>query len=56
MTCINNTDSSNVSEISIIQESSDAAAKDLNRPMYSGPEVKDPRGPRPVVRGPETLG
>ena len=52
MTCIDNMDSSNVSELNIIQESSDAAAKDLDRPMYSGPEVRDARGPRPEVRGP----
>ena len=38
LTCIDNMDSSNVSELKIIQESSDAAAKDLDRLMYSGPE------------------
>ena len=48
MTCIDNMDSSNVSELNIIQESSDAVAKD--RPMYSGPKVRDPRGLRPKVR------
>ena len=34
LTCIDNMDSSDVSELNIIQESSDAAAKDLDRPMY----------------------
>ena len=51
MTCIDNMDSSNVSELNITQESLDATAKDLDRPMY-GSKVRDPRGPRPKVRGP----
>ena len=41
-----------MSELNIIQESSDAAAKVLDRPMYSGPKVRDLRGPRPKVRRP----
>ena len=39
-------------EPNIIQQSSDAAAKDWDRPMYSASEVRDLRGPRPLVRGP----
>ena len=42
-------DSSNVSKLNIIQQSSDAVAKDLNRPLYWTSEVRDPR---PQVRGP----
>ena len=38
-----------MSELNIIQESSDAEAKDLHRPMYDAPEVRDPR---PQARGP----
>ena len=50
MTCIDNMDSTNMSELNIIQESSDAGAKELDRPMYSGPKVREPRGPRPKIR------
>ena len=55
LTCIDKMDSSKVSKLNIIQESSDAEAKDLDRPMYYAPEVK---GPRPLVRDPkvETIG
>ena len=42
MTCIDNMDSPIVSALIIIQESSDAAAKDLDRPMCSGPESSGP--------------
>ena len=55
-------DSSNVSELKIIQQSSDALAKDLDRPLYytskdrdPRPLVRDLRGPRPLARGPRPL-
>ena len=55
LTCVDNMDSSNVSELKIIHKSSDAKAKDLNRTMQKGCKVRDPRGPRPYVRAREAL-